>query len=62
MNVLHTFWSLLIICGLSTRESASVVYDDEQGDLLSGKSPHWKLLATPNAGKKVEGGFGGKKN
>ena len=37
----HLFWSLFILCGHSTGEPASIVCNDEQGDLFYFVGPHW---------------------
>ena len=53
----NTFWSPFIFCGRSAWEPASIIWDDEQGDLFSSTGPHKNLhyaLSTANTGKPQE--------
>ena len=56
-----TFWNAFALSRLSTRESASVAFDEEQRDLFCSAVPHGEnAMATIMPRKKIEKGF--KKN
>ena len=52
------FWRLFIFRGNSTREPASVVCNDEQGDLLHSAGPHTNRCWPQLTGEKLGRGFG----
>ena len=39
----HQFWGMFVFHGLSTREPASIAFDDEQSNLCYSAGPHGKL-------------------
>ena len=52
------FWNLFIICEHSIREPASVVPDDEQGDLFYSAGPQRNLHQPQLTQEKLGGNFG----